>query len=140
MSTTAYPGVGTVLKRGDGESDEGFDAVAGVFSLNISGMTREKYDKTSLDSTDGYREYEMGFRDVGDLEVGVYFSRAILDDFLADFESSDVRNWQIALPDADDTVLEFAGYVAAIPMNIVADDLIKITVTIAVTGLLTIES
>lgn len=140
MSTAAISGVGAKFKRGDGAVVEAFTAIAEVNSINGPTMSREQYDATSLDSTGGYREYIPGFRDGGDVTIAVNFTLAGFNTLLDDFQNDDARNYQIVLPDAGATTLQFAAFVTNMPLSIVPDDKITYEVTFKVTGALTLTT
>jgi predicted secreted protein len=136
--SNAIAGVGAQFKR---EVSSGvFTAVAEVKSITGPGMTRDFIDVTNLDSTGGYREYIAGFRDGGELTFSMNFTLDGYDDLLADFNSNTSHNYQVVLPDTGNTTFDFAGYVTALPLNIVPDDAITVDVTIKITGQVTMTS
>lgn len=140
MTTNAIAGVGAQFKRGDGASNETFTAVAEVNSIDGPTMTRGTIDVTSLDSVGGYREFIGGFRDAGEVTLNMNFTRDGYDDMKDDFESDSTRNYQIVMPDAGNTTFEFAALVNAVPMSVTPDDKITATVTLKISGQVTMES
>lgn len=140
MTTNAIAGVGTQFKRGDGESNESFTAVAEVNSIAGPTMTKNFIDVTSLDSTGGYREFIGGFRDAGEITLNMNFSRDGYDDMKDDFESDSSRNYQIVMPDTGATTFEFAALVTAVPLAITPDDKITAAVTLKLSGQVTMSS
>lgn len=140
MTTEAIAGVGASFKRGDGESNESFTAVAEVNSIAGPTMTRNFIDVTSLDSTGGYREFITGFRDAGEVTLNMNFTRDGYDNMKDDFESDSTRNYQIVMPDTGATTFEFAGLVTSIPLDIPTDDKITATVTIKLSGQVAMSS
>jgi predicted secreted protein len=136
----AIAGVGAQFKFGDGTSDEGFDALAEVNSITKSGMSREQIDVTSLDSTDGYREFIGGFRDGGEYVLNMNFTRDNYILLLGEFEDDDSRNIQVSFPDTGNTIEEVAGIVTDLGYAIVTDDKITLDVTIKVTGAPSVSS
>jgi len=140
MPSSAIAGVGTQFKRGDGASNEEFTAVAEVNSINGPGMTRDFIDVTSLDSTDGYREYIGGFRDGGQITLNMNFTRAGYEQMRVDFEDDDSVNYQIVLPDAGQTTLDMAAFVTDMPLSITPDDKVTLDVTLKVTGVVSLTS
>jgi len=131
MASSAISGVGTLFRRWSGTA---WVDIAEVNNITGPGMTRETIDVTSLDSTGGYREFITGFRDAGTITMSMNFTRATLDTFKADFESDSANDYEIVLPDADQTSLEFQGYVTELPLTIPPDDRVTIDVTIKITG------
>jgi len=120
--------------RGDGTSPEGYDPIAEINSITGPGMTRDFIDVTSLDSVGGYREYIGGFRDGGEVTLEMNFTSAGYAAMLTDFESADSRNYQIVISDPLDTTLTFAAFVTDLPLTIVPDDKITLSVTLKITG------
>ena len=133
----AVAGVGTVVRKWNGS---GWDNIAQVTNISGPGLSREMIDVTSLDSTGGYREFIAGFRDAGTIVLSMNFTRAGLDLFQADFEDDTVKNYEIVLPDADATSLEFEGLVQEFPLTIPTDSQITMEVTIKITGVVTVNS
>jgi hypothetical protein len=68
------------------------------------------------------------------------FTRDTYELMKADFESNVAGNYQIDLPDAEGTSLDFEGLVTELPLTIPADDKITADVTIQVTGKVEISS
>jgi len=137
----AIAGVGTAFKRCDGDSSgAGFTAIAEVNSISGPGMTRNFIDTTSLDSTGGYREFIGGFRDGGQITLEMNFTLDGYATMLADFESSSSVYYQIILADSNNSQLDFAAFVTDLPLNIVPDDKVTCTVTMKITGQVTLTS
>ena len=132
--SNAFSGVGAQFKRGDGASNEAFAALAEVNSIQGPNKTRDTIDVTSLDSTDGYREFIAGFRDGGEVVLNMNFTRAGFDVLNDDYESDDSVNYQIVLPDTGQTTLDLAGYVTNVAMGIPMDDKVTMDITIKITG------
>ncbi|MCK9544829.1 MAG: phage tail tube protein [Novosphingobium sp.] len=133
----AISGVGTVIQKWNtGSSD--WVAIAEVTNISGPGFTRDLIEVTSLDSTGGWREFIPGFRDGNNVVLSMNYTRASLDEFLADFESDVVQNYEIILP--DDTSIEFEGFVQEFPLTIPTDAQITMEVTIKITGEPTINS
>jgi predicted secreted protein len=137
MASTAVAGVGTVFKRWNGSA---WVAVAEINSITGPSMSRDTIDFTSLDSTGGYREFITGFRNAGTVVLAVNFTRDTYDLMKTDFESNTAQNYQIVLPDVENTGLDFEGLVTELPLTIPADDKVTADVTIQVTGKVEISS
>lgn len=133
----AIAGVGAKFRRWSGSAWESIGEVN-----NISGptMTREFIDTTSLDTSGGYRTFITGFRDAGTLTFSMNFNRDDYDTLKSDFESDTLQDYEVVLPDADDTSLEFQGLVTEIPLSIPPDDKVTVDVTIKISGEVTVES
>lgn len=133
MASKAIAGVGTKFFRNG-------TALAEVNSINGPGMTRDFIDVTSLDSTGGYREFIAGFRDGGTVTLNMNFTRATYELMKEDFENDDEQIYEILLPDADLTSVEFVGLVTELPLTIPTDDKVTADVTIKVSGQVTVNS
>ena len=137
MASNAVAGVGTEFRRWSGSA---WVQLAEISSINGPTMTRDFIDVTSLDSTGGYREFITGFRDAGTISLSMNFTRDTYDAFKADFESPLANYYEIVLPDAENTTMEFEGLVTEIPITIPTDDKISADVTIKISGPVTINS
>lgn len=137
MASNAVAGVGTEFRRWSGTA---WEQIAEVNSISGPSMSRETIDVTSLDSSGGYREFITGFRDAGTLQLTMNFTSSTLTTMKADFESATAQNYEIVLPDTSTTTLEFEGLVTDLPMEISPDDKITLTVTIKITGQVTVNT
>jgi len=135
--SNAVAGVGTLFRRWSGSA---WVNIAEVNSISGPSMSRDTIDVTSLDSTGGYREFIGGFRDAGNLQLTMNFSRTTFDLMKTDFESDTTQNYEIVLPDAENTTLEFVGLVTELPLEITADDKITSSVSLKITGQVTVNS
>jgi len=131
--SNAVAGVGTLFRRWN-PTTGAWANIAEINTITGPGMSRNTIDVTSLDSTDGYREFIAGFRDGGTVVLAMNFSRAEYDTMWDDFESDDLRNYEIVLPDTEKTTLEFEGLVTELPLTIPPDDKITVDVTIKISG------
>lgn len=137
MASNAVAGVGTVFNRWSGTA---WVAIAEINSITGPSMSRDTIDVTSLDSTGGYREFITGFRNAGTVVLAMNFTRDTYELMKGDFESNVAKNYQIILPDAENTGLDFEGLVTELPLTIPADDKITADVTIQITGQVVISS
>lgn len=133
----AKAGVGTQFRRWSGSA---WVPIAEINSITGPGMTRDTIDVTSLDSVGGYREFIGGFRDGGTVQLTMNFLRASLDTMKTDFEDDTLQGYEIVLPDDETTTLEFSGLVTELPLEIPPDDKITMTVSIKVSGQVTLNS
>jgi len=133
----AKAGVGTEFRRWSGSA---WVAISEINSISGPNMSRDTIDVTSLDSTGGYREFIGGFRDGGTVQLAMNFLRATLDTMKTDFESDTLQNYEIVLPDTETTTLEFTGLVTELPLEVPPDDKITMTVSIKVSGQVTLNS
>jgi len=135
--SNAVAGVGTRFRRW---RTNHWEDIAEINSITGPSMTRDFIDVTSLDSTGGYREFIAGFRDAGTVALSMNFTRDTYELMKDDFESDTVQNYEIVLPDVENTTLEFEGLVTELPLTIPTDDKVTADATIKVTGQVVINS
>lgn len=131
--SNAIAGVGTKFRRWNSGTGQWVD-IAEVNSISGPSMTRDFIDVTSLDSVGGYREFIAGFRDGGTVNLAMNFTRATYTIMKTDFEDDNKQNYEILLPDDDDTSLEFEGLVTELPLEVPTDDKVTANVVIKVVG------
>ena len=135
----AFSGVGTTFRRWDGTST--WDDIAEVNSISGPSMSRDTIDVTTLDSTGGYREFIPGFRDPGTVQLTMNFSSTTYEIMKNDFDAEDLGGYEILFPASGDNYsFEFAGMVTELPVEITADDKVTSTVTIKISGAVTVNS
>lgn len=140
MSTNAFSGVGTIFARSDMASSPAFTAIAEINSIGGPNMTRDTIDVTALDSAGGFREFIAGFKDAGEVVLGMNFSIGGYNDMKTDFESSVLRNYRITLGNTATTQFDFAGLVTALGQAVPLDDKVTLDVTIKISGQVTLTS
>lgn len=138
--SNAIAGVGTVFLRWDDSGGADYEQLAEITSISGPSMTRDFIDVTSLDSTDGYREFIGGFRDGGTVSLTMNFTRTTYDLMRTDFENDDAQYYEIVLNDNDATSFEFKGFVTELPLEVSTDDKVTANVTIKVDGEVTVNS
>lgn len=129
----AIAGVGAQLRRWNSVSGA-WENLTEVNNINGPNKTKDSIETTSLDSTDRYKTFISGFKDGGEVSANINFSRTTYDLLDADFESADNGNYEILIPDDENTSIEFVGTITSYPLNIVPDDKITIDVTWKVSG------
>ncbi len=137
MASQATSSQGTKFRRWNGSE---WEYISEINSITGPGMTRDTMDVTSLDSVDGYREFKTGFRNAGTLSLSSNFTRHNYDLMKADFESDELQNYEIVLPDNENTTFEFEGIVTEIPLSIPTGDKITMDITIQISGPVTVNS
>lgn len=135
--SNAIAGVGTKFRRWNGAN---WVDIAEINSITGPNKTRDTIDVTSLDSTGGYREFIGGFRDGGTVTLPMNFTRDTYDLMNDDFESDTLQNYEIYLPDAENTSFEFIALVTELGLAIPTDDKITADVTLKVSGKVVINS
>jgi len=135
----ALSGVGTKFRRwNDGTSS--WETIAEVTNISGPNMSRGTYDSTALDTEGGYRTFISGFRDPGTLSLSMNFNRDGYELMKGDFEDEVNKNYEILLPDADTTSLEFEGFVTECPLEVPTDGIITADISIQVSGKVNLES
>jgi predicted secreted protein len=135
--SNAIAGVGTKFRRWNGSN---WVDLAEINSITGPGKSRDTIDVTSLDSIGGYREFIGGFRDDRTVSLPMNFTRATYELMNTDFESADLQNYEILLPDVEGTSFEFEGLVTELGLAIPTDDKITADVTIKVSGQIILNS
>lgn len=133
----AIAGVGAEFHRWD---NSGWQKISEVRSISGPSKARETIDVTNLDSQGGYREFKGSFRDGGTVDLVCNFTRDAYEVLNNDFESDDLQDYEIILPDPENTTLEFQGMVTEIPLDISPDDAVTFNVSIKVSGEPTLNS
>jgi predicted secreted protein len=131
MTTAAFAGVGTLLKRDT-------TSVAEINSISGPNLTRDIIDVTSLDSTGGYREFIPGFRDGGKVTLSCNWARDEWDDWLADFHSDTIQTYTIVLSNDEATEIRFSAYCVGMGVEVPMDDKVTNEVTLKVSGAVTL--
>lgn len=139
MASKAISGLGTLFRRWDAGGGK-WEDLAEVSNISGPSMTRDFIDVTSFDSTGGYREFIAGFRDGGTVNFTMNFRRDSYDLMKDDFEDDEPKNYEILLPDDDETSFEFSGLVTELPLEIPTDDKVTATITIKINGKVVVNS
>jgi predicted secreted protein len=134
MPSNAFSGINTQFKRGDGASNEAFTTIAEVKNISGPDVSRDFIDVSSLDSTDGYREFIAGFRDAGQVVLSMNYTRVSYDLLKADFDTNSARNYQIVFGDTGLTTYDFAGWVVGLTHNTDFESAVALEVTIKIDG------
>lgn len=135
----AFAGKGTEFRRWN-SSTGAWEAIAEITNISGPGMTRDIIDTTALDTAGDYRTFITGFRNAGTVTLDINMTRDNYETMKDDFEDDDAQNYEIVLPDSDTTSLEFEGLVTECPLTIPPDDKVTISVTIQISGQVTLES
>jgi len=140
MTTGAISGVGTKFKRSDMTSSPAFTEIGEINTITGPSMSRTTIDVTTLDSTGGYREFITGFRDGGTVVLNMNFTRTTYEAMMTDFDSDDVVDYQLVLPDSAATTFNIAALVTELPLDVPTDDKITANVTLKISGQVTLET
>ncbi len=145
MASNALPTQGILVKVGDGATPtELFTTIAEV--TGFSGPTTEanEIEVTTLSST--AKEFISGLVDNGEvtLEVNAVPSDTQHNQIRSDISAGTVRNYQIDFNDMPDggsnpTTYVFAAFVKSFPFSAAADDKLSGTITLRISGAITID-
>lgn len=124
-------GIGTKFQRHDGSS---FVDVARVYGIDGPNMSRDTVEVTAYDSPEGYREKIGGLRDAGQVTFTLNFARSTYLIFKGDYENDTTKQYQIILPDSDNTTFTFNGLVTDMPLSIPEGDRVTVDITIEISG------
>lgn len=133
----AISGIGVKFRRLSDDSNYAYEELAEITSISGPDKSRNTIDVTSLDSTDNYKEFIGGLRDAGQIQLEMNFTAATYNKLNADFESEDLKSYEIILPDAEKSSFTFNGLVTNLSMNMPLDDKISATATIKISGVVT---
>lgn len=136
----AFSGVGTLFQRSNMLGTPTFSTIAEINDITGPNMTRDTIDTTSLDTSGGYRTFIAGFRNAGEVQLEMNFTLDGYDDLKADFEDDDPRDYQIVLPDTGNTTLSFSALVTALGTKIPNNDKVTASVTLKISGAVTLTS
>lgn len=141
-ATVGTSGFGTLLKRGDGTSNETFTTVLEVVNISGPGETLELIDATHMESPNAYREYIPSLLDSGEITFDLNFlpGNATQTVLRTDLTNRTKRNWKLVFTDSALTTYVFAGYVTSHEPGAQIDDKLSCSVTIKVTGPVTLSS
>lgn len=127
---------GTVLKIGDGgDPTEVFNAIGRVVSISgIGSGSSTEIDVTDLSSSG--KEFLVGLKDEGEVSITMNLdtSDTYQDQLKTDWEQRNLRNFELALTDAANTVISFSAYVKTYGIEIGVDDKVPLNVALRITG------
>lgn len=127
-----FRGIGTLLKMGT------VPAIIGqLTAINGLELSSETVDSTTLDSEGGYREFQGGFKDGGEVGIEGYFDAATgigQDKVKEKFDAQSVEEFVIEFPAVTKTKWTFNGLVTGFSTGVDLDGLITFGATIKVSG------
>jgi predicted secreted protein len=139
MTSNAVTGIGAEFRRYNTGTSK-WERIAELTSFDGPNKKRDTVDVTSLDSTDGYKEFIGGLRDAGEVKLPMHFTRDGYDLANDDFESDTKQNYEISLPDPDNTTFSFLGLITALELKVAGDKAISADFTVKISGPVTINS
>ena len=138
MVTKAVAGVGALMRYYSTTLVD-WASIGEATSISGPSMSKETHDVTSLASTGGYREFITGLKDPGAMTFTMWFNREDYDAMKVLFESNTLQDFELILPDVEQTTLEFSGYVTELPLE-VPEGPISCNITIKISGQVTVNS
>jgi predicted secreted protein len=135
----AISGQGTKFRRWNSTTGAWAD-IGEITGISGPSMSRNTIDSTVLNTTGGYRTFIGALRDPGSITLNMNFTRSTYEIMKDDFEDDTAQNYEIVLPDDENTSFEFEGLVTELPLNVPTDDKITADVTIKISGQVTLES
>ena len=111
--------------------------VGSLTSINGLEVSADTIDVTTLDSTDGYREFIQGFKDGGEVSVEGYLDVATGNgqkEMLDLFDSGEVKPFEIVFPATLNAKWAFNGIVTGFSTGASLEDPLSFSATIKVTG------
>lgn len=137
MATAGSLGFGSTLKLGDGASPEAFSAIAEARSIGLNAFTQEFADATSMDSVGGFRERLATLKDGGTVDVELIATAANLTSLNALAITNTLKNYQVVLPSPLSVTYTFAAYLGSWGIEVPVDDLISVTASLQISGVVT---
>ncbi|MGG4462607.1 phage tail tube protein [Micromonospora provocatoris] len=119
--------VGTKLKKGTTQ-------IGKLTSIGGLDLTADTIDSTTLDSTDGFREFEGGFKDAGEVPISGYFDPTQHQGLYADLLSGVKSDYSIEFPIELGASWEFEAIVTAFKTGAELEDLVSFEATLKVSG------
>lgn len=139
----AIVGASCLFKRGDSESNEEFTSISEILTVDGMDLTRDVTDVTSPDALSTYRSFSPGFRDGGEVSLGLNYTRDNWITMKTDFDLDSSVNYQIYMSDTGNTTYDFAAFVTKVGgPKIDKENNAKVTfeITLKVTGEPTVSS
>jgi hypothetical protein len=133
-------GIGALLRKWNSTTGL-WDNVGGITNISPSGLSIDMLESTDLDNTDRAKTFIAGMVDEGDVTLSMNFTRDEYDIMFNDAYDSSNQNYEIVLPDDDQTSREFEGHVSGLTgPNVEPNGIITSECTIKVSGKSNIES
>lgn len=133
MTTEAEIGHGTLFKIGNGAGTEVFTTVAEVTNITPPGMSRDAHDATHSESPEKWREFIMGLKDGGEVELAVNFVPGSATTLLLMQEiDAAVGNKQIVFPNGE--IFSFAAGMTGFSPEAPVEGKMEASVTYKVSG------
>ncbi len=114
-----------------------FTDVAEVTSIDVLDIDVETIDVSSHDSANGWREFVAGLKDAGELSMEVNYDPALHGTIFAELGEA-AKGHRITLPGTGGATVEFQALVTGFSAQAPFDDKLAASITLKVTGAVTI--
>src|ERR1051325_1614285 len=137
MATKAFNAQGTVVKRGNGATVEGFTHLPDVKSIGGPTGSSDLWEATNLDST--AKEYVLGLADSGEIRLGLNYdpTSAQQQGLFTASNNRTRRNLRIIFSDTGAAQLDFAAFVQNHEISAGANAIAELAITLKITGAIT---
>jgi len=137
MASLATSGIGAKFRR---KNTSYYEDIAEVMKISGPDLKRDTIDVTSLDSIGGYKEFIFGLRDGGSIKLDMIYRRDTYEIMKGDFESDVLIDYEILFPGVDKMTAAFQANVSDMGLEIPVDKQISCSVTLKISGQVTINS
>lgn len=131
MSTQAVSGVGTIFSY---LLDNHWIPLSEIKNVSGPDISANIIEVTSINSPNGTSEFITSDIDSGNITLSMNFTYSAYSEFLSCLKGRYLRRYQISLPNAEKTTIEFDGLITNIPLNIKFDDIINVECTIKISS------
>ncbi len=139
--TDAVAAYGTLIKMGDGATEEAFTAIAEISNISGPGFSMDTAEVTHHESTGAFKEFVGTLLDGGEVTLeGNWLVANATQGLNADgsimyaYMNRTVDNYQIVWPDSGSTEWTFAALVTNIEPSSDVSDKSSVSITLKVTG------
>ena len=126
--------IGTTLTKKKGGSESTDWKIAHLTSIGEIGVESEEIDTTDLDSVGGYKEFQGGLKDAGELSLaGNIYDYATVEKMLSLVDSQSIESWEVKYPSG--ATWNFSGFVKSFKDGEkTAEGLVTFSATIRISG------
>jgi predicted secreted protein len=143
---SAYAGMGTLLKMGDGTSPEVFTTIAQMKDINGPSLSLTTHETTTHDSTGSFKTFVAGLLESGEVSGELLFDAAAVTHkdastgLLGVMKNRTLKNWKI-VPAGYSPVQTFAfsGYLTKLDFKFPVDGIQSASFTIKTSGVPTLS-
>ena len=143
---TEYAALGTLLAIGNSNipASATYTTIAQVRNISGPGMSSDPIDVTSHDSTNGWREFVVALKDMGEITLDLIYDpdqathSKSSGGLLYEFTQASQKAYRLTLVDTTATVFKFVAYVTSFSPTFNFDGSMDASVTLRITGAPTI--